>query len=160
MPTSENCLSLDKWKKSSPPLTYLQKCKLENTWMNKFLVSLRFAFVVNANLKLTSKMLKLTPKILKLTPYLILKETYSITKHSRSEVVKEYLRPWGIFFWWPTRKECNGLLLLRWISFWYSKVHGWCCWWITYYEERMSGALKDSVLCHRVFHLVLLYDHL
>ena len=30
----------------------------------------------------------------------------------------------------------------------------------TYYEERMSGALKNPILCHRVLHLILLDNHL
>ena len=30
----------------------------------------------------------------------------------------------------------------------------------TYYEERMSGALKNAILCHRVLHLILLDNHL
>ena len=124
LPTSENCLSLDKWKKSSPPLTYLQKCKLENTL------------------------------ILDIERNLLHNKAQPVRGGER---VFEALRD---FFWRPTRKQCDGLIILWWISFWYSEVYGWCCCWITYYEERMSGALKDSVLCHRVLHLVLLYDHL
>ena len=77
LPTSENCLSLDKWKKSSPPLTYLQKCKLENT------------------------------SILDIERNLLHNKAQPV---GGGERVFEALRD---FFWRPTTKECDGLLLRR-----------------------------------------------
>ena len=162
LPTSENCLSLDKWKKSSPPLTYLQKCKLENTWRNKFHIFLyiKIWFCCQIRFKTYFKDFKTYSKDFKTYAILGIERNLLHNKAQpvgSGERVFEALRD---IFWRPTRKECDGLLLLRWISFWYSEVHGCCCCWITYYEERVSGALKDSVLCHRVLHLVLLYDYL